>query len=110
MSAAISKMQHTGAPVVACLACTHYGYRKDLFAAAFEEAGIDATVVNPNESAVDDLFGAQTEGPHRDVDVRFVTRYAIPDATVEALSYFLDEISPRTVAAMQSFEHLPDLF
>lgn len=108
--AAIDKMQHTGVPVVACLACTHYGYRKDLFAAAFEEAGIRATVLNPNESAVDDIFGAQAEGSHRDVDVRFVTRYAIPDATVEALTYFLDPISPRTVAAMQNFEHLPDLF
>jgi glutamate racemase len=110
VSAAISKMQHTGVPVVACLACTHYGYRKDLFAAALDEAGIEAAVVNPNESAVDDLFGPRTEGTHRDVDVRFVTRYAIPDATVEALSYFLNEISPRTVAAMQNFEHLPDLF
>jgi glutamate racemase len=110
VAAAMSKMQHPGAPVVACLACTHYGYRKDLFAAAFEEAGIGATVLNPNESAVDDIFGSQAAGPHHDVDVRFVTRYAIPAATVEALTYFLEPISPRTVAAMQNFEHLPDLF
>ncbi|MDP9193595.1 MAG: hypothetical protein M3P06_18020 [Acidobacteriota bacterium] len=110
VGAALEKMQDTRAPIVACLACTHYGYRKDLFAAAFEEAGIHATVVNPNESAVDDLFGQQPEGPHRDVEVRFVTRYAIPEATVEALSYFLNAISPRTVAAMQRFEHLTDLF
>ena len=110
VSAAIEKMQVTDAPVVACLACTHYGYRKDLFAAAFQEAGISAIVVNPNESAVADIFGKQPEGPNRDAEVRFVTRYAIPDATVEALTYFLDPISPRTVAAMRSFEHLPDLF
>lgn len=104
------KLQQPGAPVVACLACTHYGYRKDLFAAAFEEAGIGATIVNPNERAVDDLFGQPVEGPNRDVEVRFVTRYPIPVATVEALTYFLGAISPRTVAAMQNFEHLPDLF
>jgi glutamate racemase len=110
VGAAITKMQHAGAPLVACLACTHYGYRKDLFAAAFAEAGIEATVVNPNESAVDDLFGQPAEGRHREVEVRFVTRYAIPEATVEALTYFLSAISPRTVAAMRSFEHLPDLF
>jgi glutamate racemase len=109
VSAAIDKMQ-AAAPVVACLACTHYGYRKDLFAAAFEEAGVAASVVNPNESAVYDIFGQQPEGPHHDAAVRFVTRYAIPDATIEALTYFLAEISPRTVAAMQNFEHLPDLF
>jgi len=95
---------------VACLACTHYGYRKDVFAAAFAEAGIDATVLNPNESAVEDLFGEQPEGACREAEVRFVTRYAIPEATVEALTYFLSPVSPRTVAAMQSFEYLPDLF
>ena len=107
---AIDKMQHPGAPVVACLACTHYGYRKDLFAAALAEAGAGAIVVNPNESAVDDIFGDQAEGPHREVEVQFVTRYAIPAATVEALTWFLSEISPRTVAAMKSFVHVPDLF
>jgi glutamate racemase len=110
VGAAIKKMQHAGAPVVACLACTHYGYRKDLFAAAFEEAGIGAMVVNPNESAVNDIFGQQRKGSNRDAEVKFVTRYAIPDTTVEALTYFLNEISPRTVDAMQNFEHLPDLF
>ena len=110
VATAVAKMEDTAAPVVACLACTHYGYRKDLFEAAFAEAGVRATVINPNERAVDDLFGPQPSGPHREVDVRFVTRYAIPDATVEALTYFLSAISPRTVAAMQQFEHVPDLF
>ena len=67
--------------------------------------------MNPNARAVDVLFGAQTAGgPHREVDVDFVTRYAIPPVTVDALSFFLREISPRTVAAMQRFRHLPDLF
>lgn len=107
---ALDQMRTAGMRVVACLACTHYGYRKELFAAAFAEAGIDATVLNPNESAVDDLFGPQAFGPHRDVEVKFVTRYAIPDATVEALTWFLEAISPKTVAAMQNFEHLPELF
>ena len=110
VAAAIGKMQHAGAPVVACLACTHYGYRKELFASAFEEAGVRAVVLNPNERAVDDIFPRPTDGPHRDAEVRFVTRYAIPDATVEALTYFLEPISPRTVAAMRNSEHLPDLF
>ncbi len=110
VGAALDKMQQQDRPVVACLACTHYGYRKDLFAAAFEEAGVDAIVVNPNESAVADIFGAQAEGPYREVDVQFVTRYAIPAATVETLTWFLSDISPRTVAAMQSYVHVPDLF
>lgn len=98
--------------VIACLACTHYGYRKELFATAFAEAGLQATVVNPNESAVNDLFGGPADGAaiSHDVDVHFVTRYAIPQTTVDALTWFLRDISPRTVAAMQNFEHLPPLF
>ena len=110
--AAIEKMPRRDAPVVACLACTHYGYRKDLFAAALAGGGVRATVINPNERAVDDLFGSQPQNTsaNHDVPVEFVTRYAIPAATIEALTFFLDDISPRTVAAMKHFEHVPDLF
>ena len=111
--AATRTMQRTDRSVVACLACTHYGYRKDLFAGALADAGITATVVNPNERAVDDLFGVRLDaeaGMSREVAVELVTRYAIPAATVEALTWFLSDISPRTVAAMKNFVHLPELF
>lgn len=108
--AAIGKMQHPGAPVIASLNCTHYGYRKDLFAEAFEAEGVEAKVVNPNELAVDDLFGEHSAGTHRDAEVKFVTRYAIPEATVEALTFYLREISPRTVDAMRKFELVQELF
>lgn len=110
---AIEKMQRRDKPIVACLACTHYGYRKDLFAIALADAGIRAKVVNPNERAVDDLFGKSSDagtGKNREVAVEFVTRYRIPEATVEALTFFLSDISPRTVAAMKNFVHVPDLF
>jgi glutamate racemase len=106
---AIEKMQRRDRPVVACLACTHYGYRKDFFAGAFAGAGIAAKVINPNERAVDDLFG-NAAGTSRAVQVELVTRYAIPPATVEALTWFLGDISPRTVEAMKNFVHVPDLF
>jgi glutamate racemase len=108
---AIQKMERTGIPVVACLACTHYGYRKDVFAEALAEAGVRATVINPNERAVDDLFGTEPGlAISQQVDVEFVTRYAIPEATQEALTYFLNGVSPRTVMAMKNFVHVPDLF
>jgi glutamate racemase len=110
VGAAIEKMQRKDSPVVACLACTHYGYRKDVFAGALADAGISASVVNPNERAVDDLGLRSSAGINREVDVEFVTRYAIPKTTVEALTWFLSEISPRTVAAMKNFVHVPNLF
>jgi len=105
VAAAVAKMRRKDSPVVACLACTHYGYRKDFFA----EVLADAAVINPNERAVDDLFDTGAATGH-DVEVEFVTRYAIPAATVEALEWFLSDISPRTVAAMKNFVHVPDLF
>ena len=108
VAAAAEKMTGDG-PAVACLACTHYGYRKDLFARALADAAICAKVINPNERAVDDLFG-NARGRYRDAEVRFVTRYAIPQTTIDALTYFLNDISPRTVEAMRRFEHVPDLF
>ena len=110
--AAIEKMQRRDGMVVACLACTHYGYRKDFFADALADAGIRAKVINPNERAVGDLFGKRSNesAGNREVAVEFVTRYAIPRATVDALTWFLSDISPRTVAAMTKFVHVPDLF
>jgi glutamate racemase len=104
VAVAMEKMPSRDLPIVACLACTHYGYRKDLFAAALGRA----TVINPNESAVGDLFG-RAGGTHA-VYVDFVTRYALPPTTVETLTWLLGEISPRTVDAMQHFQHVPDLF
>jgi len=113
VGAALGKVD-ADAPVIAYLACTHYGYRQELFTAAFDEAGIVAKVVDPNERAVDDLFGAglaiRVEGLSREVEVEFVTRYAIPATTLETLTWFLGDISPRTVSALQNFVHLPDLF
>lgn len=103
VAAAMAKLPDAGAPIVACLACTHYGYRKEFF-----EEALGSLVINPNESAVDDLF--DRNGNSHDVDVRFVTRYAIPPATIETLAWLLSDISPRTVEALQNFEHVPDLF
>ena len=110
--AATASLDAAHPPTLAYLACTHYGYRKKLFAAAFDQSGVDATVLNPNESAADVLFGkpSRNDGPAQAADVRFVTRYRIPETTLEALSYFLGDISPRTVEAMRNFELVPDLF
>jgi glutamate racemase len=103
VSAAIEKLPDPSVPVVACLACTHYGYRKQLFADALAGAGILAAIVDPNERAVDDLFGARDAGSYRDVEVEFVTRYPIPDATRQTLATFLCDVSPRAVAAVHNF-------
>lgn len=110
VATALAKVQHPEARVVAAMACTHYGYRKDLFAAAFADAGVVATVINPNETAVADIFDATQEGQSHETEVEFVTRYPIPDTTIDALTFYLEQISPTTVAAMKDFVLVPDLF
>lgn len=94
--------------VVAALACTHYGYRRDQFQSAFERLGVDAVIINPNESATDELL--VPGGAYREAAVRFVTRYRIPAETIDALTYYLGNVSPATVDALRDFEHRPDLF
>jgi glutamate racemase len=113
VGSALERLGRPDVPVIAYLGCTHYGYRAEQFAAAFADAGMTARVVNPNERAIDDIFVSRPDPGgtvSHDVDVRFVTRYVLPPATVETLSWLLDDISPRTVAAMRNFVVVPDLF
>jgi glutamate racemase len=107
VGAAVDQLPRKDVPVVACLACTHYGYRLPLFAGALAAAGLVAAVVDPNRRAVADIFDAT--GTCRDVEVELVTAYAIPDTTREALTRFLGDISPRTVAALHGIIHDPTL-
>ncbi len=100
---------------LAYLGCTHYGYRKELFATAFEKREINMRILNPNELVAEDLLGALGRGSgdvrrDDDIEVEFVTRYRIPETAIETLSYFLEAISPRSVRALTRFSHLPDLF
>jgi glutamate racemase len=97
------------------LACTHYGYRKDFFAVAFEEHGLLTQIVNPNETVVEDLFVSSGRsgvipGQESPVDVEFVTRYRIPETALETISFFLGGIAPRTIKAFTNYTYVPDLF
>jgi glutamate racemase len=111
---ASEQIPDSASSVLVCLGCTHYGYRKELFAEAFKALDIPAEVVNPNEDAVGDLSLPSTNrikgDPECEVPVDFITRYAIPATTLETLTFFLGEISPRTVQALHDFHHIPDLF
>jgi glutamate racemase len=109
---ALAKLGDRDVPIVAALACTHYGYRKELFAASLGRAGVRSTIVDPNESAVGDLFGegGETGSVQGDAEISFVTRYPIPEATLDALAFYLGWISPRTIEALRRYEHAADLF
>ena len=113
--AAIERLEVPATSCLTFLACTHYGYRKELFSAALNEAGMQTEILNPNEFVIDDLFGSNRgdlgdHGEPCDIDVEFVTRYRIPETALETITLFLGDISPRTVHAFQNFTHAPDLF
>jgi glutamate racemase len=115
---AAAELETLSAPCLVYLACTHYGYRQELFSAAFQDAGVQYTILNPNEFAVDDLFESARDALHDPpiarhrmaIDVEFVSRYRIPETALETITHFLSDVSPATVHAFQNFTHAPDLF
>lgn len=112
VTAAIGKLPASTPSPLVYLACTHYGYRKDLFAAAFRQASIEPTILNPNELVIDHLFGAahRPTSNENDIEVEVISRYRIPDTALETITFFLEKISPPTVRAFRGFTHAPELF
>ncbi len=97
------------------LACTHYGYRKELFVTAFDERGIHTQILNPNEFVIDDLFGLSERnltytGQKSCIEVEFVTRYRIPETALKTIRFFLEDVSPKTTQAFTKYTYVPDLF
>ena len=109
--AALGKLQSPADTCLAYLACTHYGYRKELFRSAFEKAGVQAAILNPNEFVIKDLFGTREDHhPASAVEVEVVARYRIPEAALQTVGDFLNGISPKTVKAFRNYTYAPDLF
>ncbi len=115
VDAALDSSRPPTAEYLAYLACTHYGYRKEFFAAAFAERGIDVQILNPNEFVAEELFGSLKSdlgrpGYDGDIEVEFVTRYRIPETALETIAFFLKPVSPRTIKAFHDYTHDPGLF
>jgi glutamate racemase len=115
VDATIDPTRSSTAHHLSYLACTHYGYRKDYFSAAFAAHGIATKILNPNEFVIDDWFGEFVEktgatGATSSVEIEFITRYKIPETALETISFFIEEISPKTVQAFREYTHAPDLF
>jgi len=108
---ALAKSQTPAGLYIAYLACTHYGYRKDLFTEAFEKVGLRVEVLNPNEFVAIDLFGANGRSPDDSaIEVEFVTRYRIPETALKTINFFLGNVSPKTASALLDYTYAPDLF
>lgn len=105
-----------GRPLVAALACTHYGFCAGEFARALEAAGAGPIeVVDPNRWMAalvvpDEAGEAAAGGGGAQIRVRVVSR-AIPLAgEVASTAALLEPISPATAAALRGYELRRDLF
>lgn len=112
---AIENEELSGGRHLTYLACTHYGYRKEIFSEAFRQRGVETEILNPNEFVAEELLGTfecrgESSGFEPAVDVEFITRYRIPEAALETIAFFLDPVSPKTISAFTAFTHVPDLF
>jgi glutamate racemase len=98
------------------LACTHYGYRQDLFQKAFNEEGFsNITLLNPNLASAENLVKTFSNNLNyistesKAFSVEFVTPYAIPDQEIITLTQLLSPISPATADALKNAKICPEL-
>jgi glutamate racemase len=108
--AAIEKLGGTPANSLAFLGCTHYGYQELQFELALQAVLPKVTVMNPNLKAVDTILANLDKQPGTgDLDIRFITRYAIPAVVIKSLSAYIGAKAPATLAALKHYTLEPEL-
>ncbi|MCF6237249.1 MAG: hypothetical protein L3J79_00280 [Candidatus Marinimicrobia bacterium] len=113
MTEALEQIGYQPDSVYVFLGCTHYGYQSQVFHECFNERGIEARILNPNELLVQQLlqdFLSQDSDPVRELGIRFISRYHIPQVEVNSIQDYLQSAAPLTMAALLDHEVVPDLF
>lgn len=102
--------------LLAFLGCTHYGYHADRFEAALRAerpaaGGDEIRVLNPNPFAAAYIVSRIDSRPGKGrLDVRFITRYVVPERPLISLPRYLGDRAPATVSALRNHEYRPDFF
>lgn len=100
-------------PLLAGLVCTHYGYSRDLWAAAFDEKGLAGTkILDPNANLAEWLVPKSAERRFKKTEItaRVLSKVDIPRAKREAIGAWLERVSPAVAAALRAAEIRPGLF
>ncbi len=100
-------------PLLAGLVCTHYGYSRDLWAAAFAEKGLAGIkILDPNTKLAEWLVpkGAERLFEKTEITARVLSMVDIPQAKRDTLAAWLERISPAVAAALRAAEIRPNLF
>jgi glutamate racemase len=110
---ALGRFESKPAHVFAFLGCTHYGYQADSFKSLLENEGCHSKILNPNDLLVEQLVINNQTTPNPEnmpLSIKFVSRYAIPEAEIESMKSYLKNTAPLTLAALQDQIVVPDLF
>ena len=98
------------------LACTHYGYRQEIFQKSFYEEGLKSiNLLNPNYAAAEFLKKIVSKKMNSNktksnkISIEFVSPYAIPKKEIITLTQLLSPISPVTAQALQNSRICPEL-
>jgi glutamate racemase len=103
------------------LACTHYGYVRDVFRAALAaRTGRRIVILDPNARLVDDLMsgigaraparGGKPGGSAGEITVEVVSKIELGEAKRKAVARRLEPVSPRTARALVAYTWTPGLF
>jgi len=110
---ALEKVGEPTGPLFGSFNCTHYGYARDQFAAAFAEAGYpDVELLDPNPKMSDFMFRPPylNRHPQTQVDVEVVSKLEFTEQERGALGPLLRAVSPATADALDRYTFDPNLF
>ncbi len=110
---ALARLPAPTPPLLAGLICTHYGYSKDLWNAAFVEKKVPLIgILDPNTRLADAVIpeGSKKRFERTDIDARVVSMVEIAENKRAAIGGWLALRSPEVAAALRSYALQPDLF
>jgi glutamate racemase len=99
--------------VTVFLGCTHYGYQTEIFKTLLGERGCASRILTPTELRVEQLVSSNQMTHSADdepLNIKFVSRYAIPQAEIESMESYLKDSAPQTLAALHNQIVEPNLF
>lgn len=97
--------------VFSALCCTHFGYKADLFQAAFDTRLPGRTeLINPNDAMADALFEDMPAGSPARLTTKVLSQAVWSKDQIRDCIKMLDPVSEAVRSALKDYEHQPNLF
>lgn len=99
--------------IQAALCCTHFGYRQEIFASAFEQYfTAPVAILNPNIRMADQVFAGMDTDDNHPVDIRMkvISKAVWGDEQISAYQKLIPNMPEQVNEALQCWEHNDGLF